>query len=639
MILNRKTTLLLSLTLLTSSAHAKVIQILHTNDLHAAMKTSGAVRTNESEFGGWAQIKTIMDRLTAAAKIQGVETVRLDAGDFYEGTSLYFPDHGKSVLKAFQHMGYDAAALGNHDWLMGADNLDRAFGEMPFSFPILSANLKIKSSLPNLKKQIIPSTQIVRDGIKIGVFGLSTDEALYSWIPRIDSYKNDMKILDFRDDDSDAVYGVQPGIATEMMAKLHRENDLVIALTHIGYDEDQILAENSRGLDLIIGGHSHTILESMNQTANRDGINVPIVQTGFNGKYIGKILVDVTPGKKPEVLTYELVPVPNDTPQDPTIAAVVTEAKQKVDDLYTPARLNEVIGKTEVRLISGDSGPTAYSKFVADAMKDVTGAEISLDVGAFHGNTPQAAGDVTRLKLMEMYPRKFEVEQNEGLYIYEARVPGWVLSLGLKYAVKFGMFLSFSGLTFDVYPLSDAEFAKEQKSFEGSIKQFTVTPYRIKNIKVNGQPIRALHSYTVAMPESLIRGAWGITPLTKLILKGGHPTNHTLWDAMNHYLYKIKTIKRIRPDEHFTAREFSNRYQKRHRAEWNHEQYDADEAIDAPWAHEYGSLSALLTDFINDVQKHLLLPTQLLEREQPSDPLPTDPAEPQAAPINPDHIQ
>lgn len=163
----------LLLLLLSGVAEAKVIQILHTNDLHASLNVSGAVAPGEQAYGGWAQIKTVMDALTQTAKSQNIETVRLDAGDFFEGTLSYFPDHGANVLKAFQKIGYDAVALGNHDWMMGARTTDTVFGKVPFPFPVLSANTEIHSRLKNLSNQIKSHTQIIKDGIRIGVFGLS----------------------------------------------------------------------------------------------------------------------------------------------------------------------------------------------------------------------------------------------------------------------------------------------------------------------------------------------------------------------------------------------------------------------------------------------------------------------------------
>jgi hypothetical protein len=77
---------------------------------------------------------------------------------------------------------------------------------------------------------------------------------------------------------------------------------------------------------------------------------------------------------------------------------------------------------------------------------------------------------------------------------------------------------------------------------------------------------------------------------------------------MNHYLLKIKTIKKIRADEHFTAREFSNRYTKRHLQEMNHEQYAEGEGIDAPWVHGYGSVNGVLSDLFKEIKLKLAIP-------------------------------
>jgi 2',3'-cyclic-nucleotide 2'-phosphodiesterase (5'-nucleotidase family) len=536
---------LILLCLSAKSANATLIQILHTNDLHAAMETFGAPNPQEQEYGGWAQLKATMDGLTSDASAHGIETIKLDAGDYTEGSSFYFSDHGKNVIRAFQHLGYDATAMGNHDWLMGADAMEELYRDLPFPFPVLSANTKITRRLPNLSQQIQPTTQIVKSGIKIGIFGLSTDEQLYSWIPSVESRKRDMRIKDYRDevfeDDSEAGTRIVPGIANTMIQRLRAENDVVIGLTHIGYEEDKMLAANSEGLDLIVGGHSHTFLQTPTLIQDRDGKDVPIVQTGFNGKYIGKIILDVREDHSVKLISYDLIPVLNQSAKDPVMESLVKNANGGRKSLFGN-RLNEVIGTSDERLVSGDAGPTAFSKFVVDSMRDVTGAEVAIDVGAFHGNTPQPAGPVTRLNLMEMYPRKFESDQNEGLYIYEASVPGLILKIGLDYAVRFGMYVGTSGLTYDLGRLSDYEYAKLRKQYAGTVDENIVTPFFPMNIKVGGYPLKSLHWYDTVAPESLVRGAWGITSLSKLVLRRGHATAHTIWDAMNFYLLKTGKI-------------------------------------------------------------------------------------------------
>lgn len=533
-----------------SFSEAKVIQILHTNDLHAALNIAGAPADGQPAFGGWAQVKTVMDQLTASAKTQDIETIRLDAGDFFEGTLSYFPDHGVNVLRAFQNMGYDAGSLGNHDWLMGAQNLDDVFGQSPFPFPLLSANTQVSSWLKNLNRQIVPTASLERAGIKIGIVGLSTDEIFYKWITKVDSYKNDMKILDYRDyidpkaDPMSPDYTVS-GIANETAAELGENHDLVIALTHIGFKEDKKLAASSSNIDLIVGGHSHTRLDSLGLIENKEGYMVPIVQTGATGVYIGKILVDVNPGKKPEVLTYELVPVSHDVAADPTIAALLEQSERRIEAQYGANTLNEVVGHADTALVSGTNGPTAYSRFVVDAMRDTAETDLAIDFGEFHSNSSQAKGDVTMRKLMEMYPRKLNVEQNEGLYVYRFKTPGWILKIALNVAVKLGYELSTSGIEFKTYEVSEEEFQADKAKMGDNWKAKALTHDRLvtSSILINGKPLKLFKRYRVAAPEFLVRGAYAISFLTRLVLQGGRPSPYTIWDASKLYLGKIKTIR------------------------------------------------------------------------------------------------
>lgn len=530
---------------ISGTTHAKVIQILHTNDLHAALNTSGAAADGEQAYGGWAQIKTVMDELTASARSQDIETIKLDAGDFFEGTLSYFPDHGINVLRAFQSIGYDAASLGNHDWLMGAQNTNEVFGKSPFPFPLLSANSEFSPYLKNLNKQILPTTQIKRSGLKIGIVGLSTDEVFYKWITKVDSYKYDMQIHDFRDYLDSETGEMVSGIANEEAAKLREENDLVIALTHIGFKEDKKLAATSTNIDLIVGGHSHTRLDSLGLIANAEGRMVPIVQTGATGVYIGKILVEVLPGKKPEVLTYELVPVLNSVTPDPVVAAHLKTSEERIEKQYGAQTLNKVVGKSETRLISGSGGKTAYSKFIVDAMKETTGADIGLDLGEFHSNSAQPKGEVTLRKLMEMYPRKLNAEQNEGLYVYQFRIPGWALKIALNLAIQFGYDLSTSGIEYKTNLISEQQFLSEQASYGDSWKAKALTNERLagSSILINGQPLKLFKKYRVATPEFVVRGAYAISWLTRLVMRGGRPTPLTIWDASEKYLAKIQTIQ------------------------------------------------------------------------------------------------
>ncbi len=602
------------LAFLIGSAHAeiKTVQILHTNDLHASLRTAGAPAAGEFEMGGWDRIKWKMDELTAAAQAKGIETIRLDAGDFFEGTLDYFPDHGKHILEAFQSMGYDAAALGNHDWLMGASSLNLAFSTSPFSFPILSANVHISKAMTALKNTIVPFKELVRNGIKFGIMGLSTHESLYRWVTGVDSRRRDLKILDYQDTTSSdgEVTSTIPGIANSTAQTLRSKNNVVIALTHIGFIDDQILAENSKDLDLIVGGHSHSFLETLNVATNQSGREIPIVQTGVNGNFIGRVLIDINVDAQgnnlspPKVQTYELVPVYQSMPLNEDVKKKVAAAEVALSELKGPT-LNDEIGKSEVRLLPGDDGPSAYGKFVVEAMREALHTDIGLDIGKFHGNTAAPAGTVTRRTLMELYPRKFEVEQNEGLYVYQTTIPGWVLEVGIKAAVKWGAYLSLSGVTFDVDEISEEEFKQEKANVDRSQRD-VITRFRASKIRINGEKVCLLCGYSMAAPESLIRGAYGISPLFKLLFKHGHSSGITIWDASIAQLKKIGTIPKLKEGDHYNVHEFSNRYQLKNKMNrGNSDQYHSafnPEGMRAPWSIENPSYDGGLQDLMKQLE-------------------------------------
>lgn len=606
-------------------AHSAVIQILHTNDLHAALNTAGAPKPAAPEVGGWAQIKTLMDQLEQQAQSAGMETIRLDAGDFLEGTLEYFAQNGAPVLRAYQALEFDATALGNHDWLMGARGLNELLGSAPFSTPLLAANIKVHRRLQHLKQQLRPSTVIEKNGIKIGVVGLTTNEAFYKWIPRVGSKKNDMRIRDYWDlepipgrDDGEAPI---PGIANQEIDRLAPQTDAVIALTHIGFGNDVALVQQSQNLDLVVGGHSHTFLETLRVEPNRDGREVPIVQTGYNGRNIGRVLIEILPGQPARVLSTELVPVPIETPRDPVVQTAIQKVDQALKTQYQkdfgPDYLDEPLGKSEVRLVPGRTGPTSFSQFAVEAMRKSIDADVAIDIGAFHANTPLPGGVITRRKLMQMYPRKFEADQNEGLYVYRARVPGFVIQLGVKFAVKYGIFVSFDGITYDVEKLSDSEFEKEKSKLAAEERE-SITAFRAKDIKIAGNKLCWYCFYDTAMPESLLRGAYGISPLTRLIIRHGHRTDQTIWKAFEKHLKDVQIIRALKDSDGnspgksqggFAPKFYSQQYQRTHDGHVDPDQtHPEEEAEEESDDHDHSPgrvelpLETLMQRFFKEVQ-------------------------------------
>jgi 2',3'-cyclic-nucleotide 2'-phosphodiesterase (5'-nucleotidase family) len=524
-------------TLAFSEASATVIQILHTNDLHASLISAGAPLNGSEEKGGWAQLKTVMDRLTLEAQIQGIETLKLDAGDFSEGTVHYFPDRGIHVLKAFQSIGYDAVALGNHDWMQGARAMNTTYGLAPFPFPVLASNVWIADELEHLKKQIVPTASIQKAGVRIGIVGLTTPEAFYKWNLKVGSAKNDFKIFNLFN------------TAQAEIDDLKTNHDLVLALSHIGIKEDQKLAQSTTGLDLIVGGHSHTEINQPIYESDLNGDPVPLVQNSCNGISVGKIRIEVKPGQRPKILSYELVPVLNTEKPDSKIASLIEEAEAALNRLYGKEVLNEILGQSSTPLQSGENGATAFSQFAANAIKTETDSQLSIDIAAFHGNTIVPAGKIKRRDLMQMIPRKFEVEQNEGWYVYQVFVPGWFIKLGVKFAVEFGYYLGTSGLTYQIRPLPADQLLDAQAHYQSLSIHAKLSSFRAHDLRINDLPICNRCWYQVATPEGTVRGAYGITPLTELFLRNGRSSGVTMWDALAKSMLSAGTLDSFDPNQ------------------------------------------------------------------------------------------
>ena len=128
----RKSVLFLCALLCSLGVKAKLVQILHTNDLHSYLEST----IKDPTKGGHAYLKTVIDREKFLAGRKGVPTLVLDAGDFLEGNLFFLADGGKQVMKVMNNMGYDAVVLGNHDWLMGTKQMEGYLEESAPTFPL-----------------------------------------------------------------------------------------------------------------------------------------------------------------------------------------------------------------------------------------------------------------------------------------------------------------------------------------------------------------------------------------------------------------------------------------------------------------------------------------------------------------------
>ncbi len=269
-------TLLLLLTLIVTATAQKQIVILHTNDTHSRIEPLPESDRTAPGKGGVERRINYIEQM----RKEHEHLLLFDAGDFLQGTPYFNLFKGKAEVEAMNLMGYDAVTLGNHEFDYGLEVLEEV--AKTARFPIVSSNYDF-SETP-LAGKIKPYLILKKGGVKIGVIGINIKpEGLIS-----SANYHGMRYLD-------------PVTTANMLAyRLRTQHgcDLVVALSHLGYHPDTRLAEASRYIDIIIGGHSHTYMKEPDIRKNMDDREVLIYQTPGRGVYVGRIDVTMEKVKK-----------------------------------------------------------------------------------------------------------------------------------------------------------------------------------------------------------------------------------------------------------------------------------------------------------------------------------------------------
>ena len=250
-----------------------VLTIIHFNDTHSHFEP--VRQADGSMLGGVIERAAFID---SVRKADGPENVLvLHAGDFNQGSSYYTTLGGELEIATLNAIGYDAVCLGNHEFDDGIESLAKRLAKC--ECPVVCADYDFSTF--ELGKYVKPYVIVEKAGMKIGIIGLLPD--LSSVVDR---------------DVVDRMPYLDPATQVNKWAALLKEEekcDLVIALNHIGYEgepyTDPEMVADTRNVDLVVGGHSHTFLEEMQWVKNLDGVEVPIVQDGCWGLYAGMLKI------------------------------------------------------------------------------------------------------------------------------------------------------------------------------------------------------------------------------------------------------------------------------------------------------------------------------------------------------------
>ena len=275
----RRIYIIIMLALTAGIANAqKKLTILHTNDTHSCILPikENIDDTLLAKRGGYLRRIAMIKEERA----KGPDLLLFDSGDYSQGSAYYTLFRGDVEIGLMNMMGYSAATIGNHEFDYGLENMARLFSKA--NFPVVCANYKFADK--ELSRLVKPYIVLKRKGLKIGVFGLG---------PKMSGLVSEKNI-------HNVTYIDPITAAKEVVQTLRKKEkcDLVICLSHLGWqlfpdmDDNQVIKATS-GIDLVLGGHSHTYMETIEQETNAAGKTVYDEQNGKHGIFVGKIELEV----------------------------------------------------------------------------------------------------------------------------------------------------------------------------------------------------------------------------------------------------------------------------------------------------------------------------------------------------------
>lgn len=262
-----------------TAQYIRELTLLHTNDMHSRVEPIDRKAADTyAGMGGLVRRATLVNQQREVCK----DLLLFDSGDISQGTPYYNLFQGEVEIKMMNLMGYDAMTIGNHEFDFGIDNMARLFRMA--RFPIVSANYDVRGTV--LEGLVKPYVVLERNGLKIGVFGLS---------PKLEGL--------VQADKCEGICYIDPITAARQTVDKLRNNehcDVVICLSHIGMVgfaptdmSDERLIAHTHGIDVVLGGHSHTFMQEPKNYLNDEGKNTILFHSGKNGIYVGQLKLTI----------------------------------------------------------------------------------------------------------------------------------------------------------------------------------------------------------------------------------------------------------------------------------------------------------------------------------------------------------
>ncbi len=441
------------------AARSTRITLLQLNDVYQISPVERGAR------GGLARVAALRREIMKTSP----HTLFVLGGDTLSPSVASTIFQGRQMIAVWNAVGLDYAVLGNHEFDFGDDVLRERMKESRFTW--FGANVIDRRT--NRPFNDMPPF-VIRDmgGARVGLFGVLTPDTAKASKPS-----------------ANVQFTPPCEAARPVVREMRRQGaQLVVALTHLTMREDKELATCVGDIDLILGGHEHTVLQSL---AGR----TPILKMGSDARNLGRIDLFVSSNGKLESMDWELIPVTNEVADAPDVASVVGVYEKQLS-----AELDKPVGSTTVALDAlqrtNRTRETNLGSYIADAYRRWAKSDIALvNGGSIRSNTVIPAGVLTKRDLLTILPF--------GNHVVKVEVTGKLLREALEH-----------GVARIVEDLEDGRFP-QVSGMEFTFDGRRPAGNRVTSVTVGGQPLDPARKYTMATAAYLVGGGDGYTMLAE----------------------------------------------------------------------------------------------------------------------------
>ncbi len=449
------------------SAQTDTVDVIFVTDTHSHLVPFGPRdASGKGTIGGIARVATIVKQLIADSK----NPLFVHSGDLFVNDIMFNKFFGVPEFKILTDLGLRVMCVGNHEFDLTPDRFKASLADANIAatqLEFISADLDMSAD-PELAAIVKPYTIVQTGAVNIGFFGLTPSMTNVFSKPAPDSVTN---YIDAAETAVDSLRG---------------KCDAIIGLTHLNVWDDDSLALQVPGIDLIIGGHAH-VFNFQPKLVN----NVPILRAGCYYQVVGHVKLEIS-SSGITILYHELIPVDDTITEDNDVAAKVDSLVAEVtnDPRYGPV-YTDLIAASDVTIshLSGEGNrDAALGNLVTDAMRNATGTQIALDVEAWMAQ-PIYASKLTGADIFQAIPYGYDETSGYGFKLVTFSLPGYLLKGALEFALEEAKV--------------DASYNLQVSNMKIVYDSSMPMGQKITTMEIGGVSMNSLSSYTVTMTDGL----------------------------------------------------------------------------------------------------------------------------------------